>query len=89
LCQRYYELFTQPSAAAYLSGYFAGSTNNALNVFYKQTKRAVPTVTAVVAWTNATPSTAPSIDSCAFQASAFFYMNGSAGATVLTFSAEL
>jgi hypothetical protein len=89
LCQRYFELFTQPSAACLLSGEFAGAGNNSLNVFYKQTKRAVPTVTAVVAWTNATPSTAPSIDVCAFQASAFFYMNGSAGATVLTFSAEL
>ena len=89
LCQRYFELFTQPSAACLLSGYFAGSTNNALNVFYKQTKRAVPTVTAPIGWTNATPSTAPSIDNCAFQASAFFYMNGSVGATVLTFSSEL
>ena len=89
LCQRYYELFTQPSAACLLSGEFAGAGNNSLNVFYKQTKRAVPTVTAVEAWTNATPSAAPSIDVCAFQAAAFFYMNGSAGATVLTFSAEL
>jgi hypothetical protein len=89
LCQRYFELFTQPSAAYLLSGEFAGAGNNALNVFYKQTKRAVPTVTAIVAWTNATPSAAPSIDSCAFQASAFFYMNGSSGATVLTFSSEL
>jgi hypothetical protein len=89
LCQRYFELFTQPSAACLLSGEFAGAGNNSLNVFYKQTKRAVPTVTAPIGWTNATPSTAPSIDVCAFQAGAFFYMNGSAGATVLTFSSEL
>jgi hypothetical protein len=88
LCQRYYEIFTGNSnATSFLSGVLVGA-NNWLNVFYKQTKRATPTVTAPSGWVNATPGIYPSIDNCSLGGGmAYFYLSGTG--TVLTVSAEL
>jgi len=88
LCQRYYEIFTGNSnGTAILSGVLIGS-NNWLNVYYKQTKRAIPTVTAPYGWVNTTPGIYPSIDNCAFgSGSAYFYISGVG--TALSLSAEL
>jgi len=87
-CQRYYEIFTQnANATAILSAVLVGA-NNWLNVFYKQTKRATPTVTAPSGWVNATPGIFPSIDNCSIGGGmAYFYLAGTG--TILTVSAEL
>jgi hypothetical protein len=87
-CQRYYEIFTQnANATAFLSGVLVGA-NNWLNVFYKQTKRVTPTVTAPSGWVNATPGVFPSIDNCSIGGGmAYFYLAGTG--TILTLSAEL
>jgi len=87
-CQRYYEVFNGNSnGTAILSGVLIGA-NNWLNVFYKQTKRAIPTVAAPYGWVNTTPGIYPSIDNCAFgSGSTYFYIAGVG--TALTLSAEL
>jgi hypothetical protein len=89
-CQRYFEIFTGNSNVTSLlsSTIVAGSANPSyLNIYYKQTKRATPTVAARVGWVNVTPSIYPAIDNCACTAANYFYLD--ATGTVLTVSAEL
>lgn len=92
LCQRYYEVVTQnANATCLLSGILIG-TNNWCNLYYKQSKRATPTValTSTGAWANQTPSIYPSIDECGFtNGVGYFYNSGTAGTPVLSISAEL
>ena len=92
LCQRYYEVVTQGAqATCLLSGVLVG-TSNWLNLYYKQTKRATPTValTATGAWNNQTPIIFPSSDQCSFNSgTAYFYNSGTINTPVLSISAEL
>ena len=92
LCQRYYEVVTQGAqATCLLSGVLIGAANW-LNLYYKQTKRATPTValTATGLWNNQTPTIWPSIDQCSFNSgTSYFYNNGTINTPVLSISAEL
>lgn len=91
LCQRYYEIFTgNANGTSLLSSPLNEFTNCWLQIFYKQTKRATPTVTALVGWTlggGTTPLIHPSIDNCAFSSSNYFYLNTSG--PIMSISAEL
>lgn len=93
LCQRYYEVITQnASTAVCLTSSVLVGTNNWLNLYFKQTKRASPTValTSTGAWANQTPLIYPSVDQCSFtNGTAYFYNSGTVGTPVLSMSAEL
>jgi len=92
LCQRYFEVVTQGTTATCLLSGVLVSTSNWLNLYYKQTKRATPTValTSTGSWANQTPLITPSIDQCSLNnGTAYFYNNGTINTPVLSISAEL
>jgi hypothetical protein len=92
LCQRYYEVVTQGTGSTCLLSGVLVSTSNWHSFYYKQTKRATPTValTSNGSWANATPLITPSIDQCSLNnGTAYFYNNGTINTPVLSISAEL
>jgi hypothetical protein len=92
LCQRYYEVVTQGTGATCLLSGVLVSTSNWHSFYYKQTKRATPTValTSTGSWANQTPLITPSIDQCSLNnGTAYFYNNGTINTPVLSISAEL
>jgi hypothetical protein len=80
LCQRYYEVLNvNTSNFALISGILTG-VNSWANWFYKQTKRATPTIalTSVGSWNTNTPTIYPIIDSASFNApTGYFYLSSS------------
>ena len=89
LCQRYYEVsYTDVAGEAMLSWQFTGSSNNRQRWWFKQNKRASPTVTAPLGWTINTPTINAGLDGVGFFSTGFYYIVGAGGAIALTASAE-
>ena len=89
-CQRYFEVtYTDSAGEAFLSWAFNSNSNSRQRWWFKQNKRATPTVAAHIGWTAATPSINPGIDGVGFYATNLFYITGATHALALSASAEL
>jgi len=91
LCQRYYETATYTSNGYQFLGLLLQASNNCWTQYnYKVTKRAIPTFAIVSgSWTNATPTISAAVDCIQFNASAYFYLQGTSGNNAGSFTAEL
>ncbi len=90
MCQRYYEVaYTDSSGEAMLSWAFNANSNSRQRWWFKQEKRAVPTVTAPLGWVGVPDSINPGRDGVGFYKNAIFYISGAAHSVCLAASAEL
>ena len=90
MCQRYFEVaYTDSAGEAFLSWAFNSNSNSRQRWWFKQNKRATPTVTAHIGWTAVTPVINPGIDGVGFYAANLFYIAGATHALALSASAEL
>ena len=91
LCQRYYESITYDGSNQAHYSSFLTATTHWTTLYYKVTKRAVPTFAlATGSWINQTPTAYLTINTCALNnGTGYFYALGTAGNNAGTFSAEL
>jgi hypothetical protein len=92
LCQRYFELTANNgNSTNFMTGPIGGNCSSMWQL--RVTKRTSPTfaLASGASWVNATPTAYPTVDIVTFYASgaSYFYLTGSASATICTASAEL
>lgn len=88
-CQRYYEVNTVMASDPFIFASWAYGSGYRHHWYFKVTKRATPTFTAIGSWTNA-PSVYPSTDEVSFyNGSNSFFITGTAGQAGASVSAEL
>jgi len=91
LCQRYFEVIRgTDGAVSLLSSTLTGNVVNSwLNIFYKVTKRAAPTLTAPT-WAASQPNAINiAVDNAAYGGNNYFYSGTGNTANAITISAEL
>ena len=90
LCQRYFEVaYVTSSNYAFLSSSYLGTTNNWYSYYYKVPKRAVATFNLTNGTWNGSPTIYAHIDQTMFYGGSTFLLQGTAGQSACSFSAEL
>ena len=90
LCQRYFEVaYVTSSNYAFLSSSYLGTTNNWYSYYYKVPKRAVATFNLTNGTWNGSPTIYAHIDQTMFYGGSNFLLQGTAGQSACSFSAEL
>ena len=90
LCQRYFEVaYATSSNYAFLSSSYLGTNNNWYSYYYKVPKRAVATFNLTNGTWNGSPTIYAHIDQTMFYGGSTFLLQGTAGQSACSFSAEL
>ena len=90
LCQRYFEVaYVTSSNYAFLSSSYLGTNNNWYSYYYKVPKRAVATFNLTNGTWNGSPTIYAHIDQTMFYGGSTFLLQGTAGQSACSFSAEL